>query len=113
MICAVVAYLYHIGDVSVEGDHLIQDGDSSHRNNILKAGRGKMHTEATSLPWSKDNTVDDRMHRGRCTKVGLCKSTRKLLLFPFFLFFVFCFFSLLKIRRKGDQKSNWERLERR
>ena len=92
MICAVVAYLYHIGNVPVERDHLIQDGDSSHRNNILKAGRGKMHTEATSLPWSKDNTVDDRMHRGRCTKVGLCKSTRKLLLIVSIL--VFFFFSL-------------------
>ena len=43
MICAVVAYLYHIGNVPVERDHLIQDEDSSHRNNVLKTGRRKMY----------------------------------------------------------------------
>lgn len=93
MICAVVAYLYHIGDVSVEGDHLIQDGDSSHRNNILKAGRGKMHTEATSLPWSKDNTVDDRMHRGRCNEGRFVQKHTKVAVVS--ILFVFCFLFFL------------------
>lgn len=41
MICAVVAYLYHTGNVPGERDHLIQDGDSSHRNHVLKTGRGE------------------------------------------------------------------------
>jgi hypothetical protein len=45
MICAVVAYLYPIGNVPVERDHLIQDEDSSHRSNVLKTGRGKMYKE--------------------------------------------------------------------
>ena len=45
MMCDIVAYLYHIGDVPVERDNLIQDWESNYRNNVLRTGREKQCAE--------------------------------------------------------------------
>lgn len=41
MMCDIVAYLYHIGDVPVERDNLIQDGEGNYRSNVLRTRREK------------------------------------------------------------------------